>query len=117
MFHHTAAAVDFADKVTDLCKAQAKWSQATFGADSERGPIGALRHLQKEAQEAMDVLGSGQTGYAEEMADCLLLVIDAARRGGVGITQLIEAATEKQKVNEAREWPKPVDDTPVEHIA
>jgi hypothetical protein len=33
--------------------AQAEWSQATFGPDNERGPIGPLKHLAKEVAEVM----------------------------------------------------------------
>jgi hypothetical protein len=57
---------------------QMTWSQATFGSDEVRGPIGALRHLEKEAKEAQDA-----TGDIVEYADCLLLLLDASRRGGV----------------------------------
>src|SRR5688500_7375797 len=54
---------------------QAEWSQATFGSDDERGPIGALKHLAKEAVEAQ-----AAPDDEEEYADCLLLILDAARR-------------------------------------
>ena len=56
--------------------ALAEWSQATFGTDAERGAIGPLKHLEKEAREAQEALDP------IEIADCLLLVFDAARRSG-----------------------------------
>ena len=33
---------------------QAEWSRATFGSDTERGPLGPLKHLEKEAKEAQE---------------------------------------------------------------
>ncbi len=95
----------------DLARDQAEWSQATFGKDSDRGPIGALKHLEKEARECQ-----AAPTDREEYADCLLLLLDAARRAGISPCGLIRAAQAKMVVNKARTWPKPVDDTPVEHV-
>lgn len=93
---------------------QAEWSQATFGADTERGPMGALKHLEKEARECQDAVGTPE--LLEEMADCLLLLIDASRRARFSPTQLVEAALEKLEKNKRRTWPKPTSDEPVEHV-
>lgn len=104
------------EKVTTLCTNQAEWSQRTFGSDAKRGPTGALRHLQSEAEEAIEAIGS--ESYAEEVADCFLLVIDAARRGGLSFEALIDAARAKQVINLQRNWPAVGEDDgiPVEHI-
>ena len=51
-----------------------------------------------------------------ELADCLILLLDASRRAGVKPLPLIKAAQAKMKVNKARAWPKPVSDEPVEHV-
>ena len=48
---------DLTNKLTSLCETQAEWSQQTFGADDKRGPTGALRHLQREAEEAVEAIG------------------------------------------------------------
>ena len=40
----------------EFARLQAEWSQATFGTDAERGPIGPLKHLAKEVQEALEHL-------------------------------------------------------------
>jgi hypothetical protein len=98
--------------IRDFCKQHAKWSQETFGLDSERGPIGALKHLAKEAQEAQndptDII---------EYADCLFLTIDAARRAGFSWRQLLDAAFQKLAINKTRTWPKPTkSDEPIEHV-
>lgn len=98
-------------KFRDLIRDQSQWSQATFGTDLERGPLGALRHLEREAVEAQ-----GAPTDVEEYADCFLLILDAARRAGISPLQLIEAAQQKLEINKRREWPGPVDDQPVEHV-
>ena len=108
---HTEAAVEFADAFEDLVADQAEWSQATFGTDAERGPVGALKHLAKEALEAAE-----HPGDPFEYADCFLLILDAARRQGIKPMELIIAAKEKMKINKERSWPKPTCDEPVEHI-
>lgn len=95
----------------ELAADQSEWSQATFGSDQERGPLGALRHLEREAREVQ-----ADPGNAEEYADCFLLILDAARRAGLSPLELIRASSQKMDINRARKWPRPVDDHPVEHI-
>lgn len=87
-----------------------EWSQNTFGTDSERGPIGALKHLEKEAREALE-----NPTDTSEYADCLILVLDASRRAGIHHEDLIKHALAKMEVNRQRTWPKPTTDSPVEH--
>jgi hypothetical protein len=117
----------------DLAEEQAEWSQATFGTDAERGAIGALKHLGKEAAEAEDWAmireGKHPSGHAVshlvaksagevqiELADCLLLLLDANRRSGFSVLQLLKAARAKMKVNRTRTYPKPTSDVPSEHV-
>lgn len=110
-------AVDFADKLMDLIRDQAEWSQATFGSDQTRSPMGALKHLAKEAVEAQEALAAGDAERLKvELADCYLLLLDACRRAKIKPMQLVEAAQEKMKVNRSRQWPVPTTDEPVEHI-
>ena len=76
---------DFWDNAERLLEDQSKWSQATFGTDQERKPIGALKHLAKEAIEAVDAVeADDRTAIEEEFADCFLLLMDAARRANLG---------------------------------
>lgn len=94
------------------------WSQNTFGSDAVRGPIGAMKHLAKEAVEAQSAWESGvrEATYVE-LADCFLLLLDAARRSGLEPASLITYAAAKMKVNRARTWPTPsAGDDPVEHV-
>ena len=97
--------------LSSLAQDQSEWSQATFGTDQERGPLGALRHLEKEAVETQ-----AAPNDIEEYADCFLLILDAARRAGISPLQLIESAQRKMVINRQRTWPRPIDDQPVEHV-
>ncbi len=104
--------LDMGAELADLADDQAEWSQATFGSDKERGPIGALKHLEKEAREA-----AANPSDVKEYADCLILLLDASRRAGFTLLDVVRAATEKMIENKSRQWPKPtVADMPVEHI-
>jgi hypothetical protein len=89
-------------RIQQFWDAQSEWSQSTFGTDAERGPIGPLKHLAKEAVEAQE-----KTSDIFEYADCLFLVCDATRRAGFTLDQLLDAAFEKLEINKARNWPKP----------
>jgi len=107
----TMPAMDLICKLSDLADDQAEWSQATFGTDEQRGPIGALKHLAKEAIEA-----SENPGDIEEYADCFLLFMDACRRAQFTMPQIVQACKDKMEVNRSRKWPRPTSDEPVEHI-
>lgn len=99
---------------TDLApfwNSQAEWSQATFGTDAERGPMGPLKHLAKEVAEAMK-----DPTDLMEFVDCLFLVCDATRRAGFRVDDLMAAAWQKLEINKARQWSKPTSDEPVEHV-
>ncbi len=103
--------IETGEALRDLARDHAAWSQATFGSDLERGPIGPLKHLEKEAREAQ-----ANPDDAEEYADCLLLLLDAARRAGIKPLELIRAAQAKLEINRGRQWSLPVSDEPVEHV-
>lgn len=101
--------MEIGDKLSDLIVDHAEWSQRIFGPSSSSGPIGAFRHLQKEAQEAIDsVEKDDPAALKKELADCLVLLLDASRRSGVKVVQLIEAAQAKMVENKARKWPERV---------
>lgn len=91
--------------------AQAEWSRATFGSDTERGPQGPLKHLRKEVDEVL-----ANPHDLEEYADLLFLVFDATRRAGFSYLDLDNAAWMKLEKNKQRVWSKPTTDDPVEHI-
>lgn len=86
----------------------AEWSQATFG---DVGPVGPLKHLSKEALEAV-----AEPGDLSEWADMQFLLWDAQRRAGITDEQITQAMIEKLAVNKQREWPEPKDGEPRLHI-
>lgn len=90
---------------------QAEWSQKQFGSDAERGPIGSLRHLAKEVEEAIACPND-----LTEYSDLFALTIDATRRAGFSPDQLLNACYAKLAVNKTREWSVPTSDDPVTHI-
>lgn len=106
----SSVAESFSRQLLDLAMRQADWSQRTFGTDADRGPIGAIKHLKQECDELLEAPDD-----PAEYADALLLILDASRRAGLTIGQLITAARDKQAINEKREWPTPEDDEPVLH--
>lgn len=109
--HGPMEAMDFCDRITSLIERQSKWSQATFGSDADRSPVGPLLHLAEEAKEAAEAPTD-----ITEYADCFLLVLESIRRGGFTIMDLMTAAEEKQAVNMARKWEKPADElSPIHH--
>jgi hypothetical protein len=91
---------------------QAAWSQATFGPDSERGPIGPLKHLAKEVAEVMQ-----DPTDLMEFVDCLFLIFDSTRRAGFTFAELRAAAWKKLEINKARKWQAPPKgDEAIEHV-
>src|SRR5690242_9548239 len=94
----------------NLYLAHAHWSEDTFGTVAEKGPIGPLRHLIKEAQEAIEA-----THDASEFVDCLFLTFDAARRAGHSYEDLIAAGWTKLAVLKQRSYARDTSDNPVEH--
>lgn len=128
----TTAAVDLFDVLTDLIREQAIWSQATFGNDVTRGPVGPLKHLEKEVKEAYEAWGKikntdglvdlelwnkNREAYKVELADCLLLLLDSMRRSGVKIMDLLKIARDKLEINKSRKWNTPTSETDfAEHV-
>lgn len=133
MFNHTGRLIDTGEAMTDLWDELACWSDQTFGPPEDRGPLGCLRHLMLEAKEAEEeqerLISSAVVGdleetkahhgkVMEEIADCLMLVLDAARRSNVDCLELLKITQLKLDVNKQREWPSVTPDTPeipVEH--
>jgi hypothetical protein len=93
-----------------------EWSNRTFGDETQRGPIGPLNHLRREAQEAINALDARDYNNAEvEMADCLILVFDAARRAGMTPMTLVGTALEKMEINRGRVMGEPDEEGVIEH--
>ena len=122
------------DRTQRFWNEQAEWSEATFGKTSERGPLGALKHLEKEAKEAQveasllieskkedsiltrDDVKDITSNLKVELADCLFLTLDSARRAGMTLDELLDTAFIKLEINKNRKWQRPTSDGPVEHV-
>ena len=116
--------MEYHSKAEQFWNEQAAWSRATFGSDHERGPLGPLKHLEKEAKEAQDsIFGiisvpprDTQEHLEEEIVDCLFLTFDAARRAGMSFDELFEVAFRKLEVNKNRKWQTSKPGEAVEHV-
>lgn len=87
------------------------WSDATFGTPQERGPVGALKHLAKEALEAAE-----DPTDITEFVDCLFLLWDGVHRAGFTMEQVIAAGFPKLQVLHGRAYDRSTPpDQPAEH--
>lgn len=86
-----------------------EWSDKTFGSHRDATPT--LAHLAREVSE----LRSEPTDL-EEYADCLLLLMDAARREGFSLDDILLATAAKFVVNTRRTWGEPDAEGVVEHV-
>lgn len=117
-------------RLYSLADEHAAWSQEKFGTDMERGPLGPIRHLKKEADEADEAYQELQKAIAdgdphaamlaqkfnEEKADMLLLLLDLNRRSGGTLADLVEAGHEKLKIVKTRIYHRTPDGVPSEHV-
>jgi hypothetical protein len=97
-----------------LQKEAGRWSDQTFGKQSiydEDAGVGAINHLRKEVGELLDEMDD-----ITEWADCLMLLLDGARRRGIDIDAIVDATWDKLEVNRQRKWGKPDADGVVEHV-
>jgi hypothetical protein len=107
------------DKAQMFWDEQAVWSEKTFGSSVIRGPLGPLKHLEKEAKEAQESAGAvGEDVYELyiEIADCLFLTFDAARRAGMTLDELMDTCFKKLEINKNRKWQTPTANGAVEHV-
>jgi len=86
-----------------------RWSDEIFG--EQVGPEGKIAHLAKEVGEL-----SMAPYDIEEYADCLTLLLDAARKAQFNADDIVHAAWHKLDENRHREWQKPNADGSVEHV-
>ena len=102
--------IETAVNLLDLADAHRAWSDATFGAKAERGPVGPLKHLAKEALEA-----AAEPGEIMEYVDCMFLFLDACHRAGWTPEDLVAAGRAKLEVLKLRHYPETPDGEPSEH--
>lgn len=107
-----AAAAKIPPSFTDIWQEHERWSYETFGGPEIKGPLGPIIHLGKEQKE---LLANPEDRL--EYADCMFLIMDAARRQGLGLEGLLQAMADKQAILWRRNYrPDPDNpDQPVEH--
>lgn len=96
-------------KLNELQRDVCAWADSVFGAN--RTPHGCIAHLIKEVEELR-----ASPYDAEEYADCLMLLLNAANQAGMSGDALIIATRNKLETNKLRRW-GPVDENGIsEHI-
>lgn len=91
------------------------WADETFGHD--RRAVSALHHLKDEADEAIREIEDGDPYKAiVELADCFLLVLDAAGKHGVEFELLYEVSVSKLAISKGRKWGPPDENGVCHHI-
>jgi len=98
------------ERIQKLQNNIAEWSDKTFGGSDRT--IGILNHLKEEVLEVIeakelfekDPNGITQQKMASEFADCLILILDAARKSDLNTDLLLQAAEYKMQINYKREW-------------
>lgn len=87
------------------------WQNETFPHSTA---VSTLRHFVKEARELFDPeVGVIADNYAEEAADCVMLLLAFAGKQGF---DLIAEVEHKFAICQAREWQAPNADGVVEHV-
>ena len=100
--------------VSQLQKLQddvAEWGSNTFGNSGHARLIAIIHHLKKEVQELLESPYSGM-----EYADCLTLLLDAAKMAGFNTDDLIRVSFDKLEINKTRKWGSPDKNGVCEHI-
>lgn len=111
----------FGRLVFDFVSEQQEWSARTFGDDTERGPVGPMKHLAKEVLVEMLGLDKAEVEAllskvdpvqaaeymedVEEFADLLILVFDPGWRAGHTVVPMMQAGRAKMEKNRQRQWP------------
>jgi hypothetical protein len=85
------------------------WTVEKFG--NSTNPIPSLNHLREELEE---LIADHQS--AEEWADCFILLIHAAKKAGLDMTQIYSFITDKHFVNKSRQWSEPDENGVCHHI-
>lgn len=84
------------------------FTEYVFGKST---PEAKLAHLAEEVQEVM-----ADPSDAHEWADCMILLLDAARKAGFTTDDLYDAVVEKMKINKTRKWQAPDENGVVRHV-
>ncbi len=97
------------DKWQDLQDDIAAFTDRTFG--HQETPVPKLHHLREEVGELIEE----PTDHLE-WADCMILLIDAAAKGGYSMDDLYGFIQEKMDINKARTWGEPDENGVMRHV-
>lgn len=86
-----------------------RFTDETFGGSTVESK---MAHLREEIQEVIDAPEDKM-----EWADCMILLLDAARRAGLSMDDLHQAIEDKLAINMKRKWGAPDKDGVVRHVA
>lgn len=89
------------EKLEKLIREQREFSDKAFGTPEQRDCMGALHHLKLEVQELIE-----NPDDEMEWADCMLLLMDGARRKGYTLEQIFDFCQAKLEINKKRTWEK-----------
>lgn len=101
-------------KTSDKCRWQemqddiGAFTDKTFGHSTVASK---MAHLKEECDEV-----TADPQDLHEWADCLILLLDAARRAGHNIDDLHKAVSEKMDINKKRNWGTADQDGVVRHV-
>lgn len=96
------------DNWQDIQNEIGEFTDKTFGQSTVESKF---EHLREELDEVI-----ADPKDELEWADCLILLLDAARREGFDMTDLHKAITKKMEINRARKWGSADENGVVKHI-
>jgi len=85
-----------------------EFTEKTFGKGTVKGKI---THLAEELEEVL-----ADPDDRHEWADCMILLLGAARCAGLDMNDLHQAMQEKMDINRKRKWGPPDEDGIVRHV-
>lgn len=86
----------------------ADFTDRAFG---QATPVSKLHHLAEEVQELIETPEDRL-----EWADCMILLIDAAKKAGYDMNDLYQAVQDKMEINKKRKWGAPDENGVVRHL-
>lgn len=96
------------DKWQDIQNDIAAFTDSVFGKSN---PVSKLHHLREEVDELIEDVND-----THEWADCVILLIDAAKKAGHDMDDLYSFVQEKMKINKNRKWGAPDENGVVRHV-
>lgn len=90
------------DKWQEFQNELAEWSDKTFPMQHQDNAKPKFEHLLEEVIEVRD-----SPFDILEYADCISLIIDAARINGFTMDDIFKGCEEKLRINKKRKWGKP----------